>query len=129
MSQNNESNGVEVLFTESPASWNTRYQTKEGFVCQLTIRADKGKELLELTNAALKFLKEKGCTPYYYGNNSYNPADINNEKNGKETRFPEHHFDNSWCHIHQCRMKRRQKNGKVWFSHQVIGVWCNGKEA
>ena len=48
MSQNNESNGVEVLFTESPASWNTRYQTKDGFVCQLTIRAEKGKELLEL---------------------------------------------------------------------------------
>ena len=33
--------------TEAPASWNTKYTSPEGFICQITLRADSGKELLE----------------------------------------------------------------------------------
>ena len=40
-------------FTESPASWNTRYITPDGFTCQLTLRAETGKELLERANSAI----------------------------------------------------------------------------
>ena len=42
---------AEVLFTESPASWNTRYLTPDGFICQLTLREDNGVRLLEKTQA------------------------------------------------------------------------------
>lgn len=28
----------DVLFTESPVSWNTRYITPDGFECQFTLR-------------------------------------------------------------------------------------------
>jgi hypothetical protein len=46
MSENTSLNHS-VLSSEAPASWNTRYQTPEGFVCQITLRGDTGKELLE----------------------------------------------------------------------------------
>ena len=52
----------EVLFTESPASWNSRYVTPEGFVCQITIRGENGRDLLEKADIALKYLIEHGYT-------------------------------------------------------------------
>ena len=52
-----------VLSTEAPASWNTRYQTPEGFVCQITLRGDTGKDLLEKANAAITWLQENGFQP------------------------------------------------------------------
>ena len=97
----------DVLFTEAPASWNTRYVTPEGFVCQITLRADSGKDLLERANVALSFLLDHG----------YSPTD--NNHNGK---------DSKWCPIHQCEMKRREKDGKYWYSHKLDeGGWCRGK--
>ena len=39
-----------MLYTESPASWNTRYLTPNVFECPLTLRADNGQELLERAN-------------------------------------------------------------------------------
>lgn len=96
----------DVLFTEAPASWNTRYITPEGFVCQITLRADSGKDLLERANAALAFLLDHG----------YSPSD--NNHNGK---------DSKWCPIHQCALYRREKDGKVWYSHRLDeGGWCRG---
>ena len=52
-----------VVTTEAPASWNTRYQTPEGFICQLTLRGENGKDLLEKANVALKWLLENGYLP------------------------------------------------------------------
>ena len=46
-----------TLFTESPASWNTRYVTNDGFTCQLTLRAESGKDLLQNTG---KMVEVKG---------------------------------------------------------------------
>lgn len=46
-------------FTEAPASWNTRYVTPEGYVCQITLRGDSGKDLLEKADIALNF------TPFF----------------------------------------------------------------
>ena len=39
--------------TEAPASWPTKYVTPDGFVCQLTLLGESGKDLLEKANAAL----------------------------------------------------------------------------
>jgi hypothetical protein len=99
---------ADVLFTEAPASWNTHYFTPEGFVCQLTLRADNGMDLLERANAALAFLLAHG----------YSPSD--NNHNGK---------DRKWCPIHQCEMRRREKEGQVWYSHKLEdGGWCRGQQ-
>lgn len=47
---NNHTNGTttsEQLFSEAPASWNTRYLDPNGFECQITLRGESGSELLE----------------------------------------------------------------------------------
>ena len=35
--------------------------------------------------------------------------------------------DPSWCPLHNCKMKRHEKNGGVWYSHKVGKTWCKGK--
>ena len=101
---------TDVRYTESPASWNVRYATTSGFVCMLTLRSETGLELLEKADAALSFLLEKG----------YSPCDNNNHHNSKETKL---------CPIHNCEMKRREKDGKTWFSHKAgDGSWCYGRK-
>lgn len=35
--------------------------------------------------------------------------------------------DPGWCPIHECEMKRREKDGQVWYSHKTKDGWCNGK--
>lgn len=121
--------------TEAPASWNTKYITPDGFVCQLTLRGESGKDLLEKANAALTWLKDNGYLPCEntgfrpHSNGSKQDANLQANNNG--------HSDNgngnnnghaaNWCPIHQCEMKRWEKDGKVWFSHKVEGGWCTGK--
>ena len=100
---------ADVRFTESPASWNVRYTTMSGFVCQLTLRSETGLELLEKADAALSFLLEQGN----------HPCENNNNHNGKETKL---------CPIHNCEMKHREKDGKTWYSHKTDKGWCYGKE-
>ena len=34
--------------------------------------------------------------------------------------------DTSWCPIYNVKMKRRQKNGGVWYSHKTKDGWCRG---
>jgi len=93
-------------FNESPASWNTRYVTPNGFVCQITLRADSGKDLLERADVAMSFLLNHG----------YSPSELNH--NGK---------DSKWCPIHQCTMRRWEKEGRSWYSHKrEDGSWCRG---
>ena len=97
---------ADFLFTEAPASWNTRYVTQEGFVCQITLRADSGKDLLERADVAMSFLLNHG----------YSPSELNH--NGK---------DSKWCPIHQCTMRRWEKEGRSWYSHKrEDGSWCRG---
>jgi len=40
---------------------------------------------------------------------------------------PEEPSDPSWCSIHKVKMKRRQKNGGVWYSHKTKDGWCRGR--
>lgn len=35
--------------------------------------------------------------------------------------------DSSWCLIHNVKMKRRKKDGQVWYSHKTKDGWCRGK--
>ena len=111
-------------FTESPASRNTRYITPDGFTCQLTLRADKGLELLEKANGALTYLREQGNIPFY----GYS-KDNGNQQSQHQNNITENHTDDNpaWCPIHEQEMKKWNKNGKVWYSHKTEEGWCSGK--
>jgi len=114
MTTTNPTTKPDVLFTESPSSWNTRYITPQGFACQITIRGENGRDLLEKADIALKYLTEHGYTPDTYQRRN------GNKGNGATKQ----------CPIHQCQMKRYEKEGKTWFSHKTdSGDWCYGKQA
>ena len=132
---NNQTNGTkssEQLFSEAPASWNTRYVDTNGLECQFTLRSERGSELLEKAASATAYLLKNGCTPYVYRAGG-RPTENKTEqpKNGKEAHNGNGNNGNntnpSWCSIHQCEMKRWDKEGRIWYSHKVDGVWCSGK--
>ena len=109
-----------VLSTEAAASWNTRYQTPEGFVCQITLRGETGMELLEKANSAITWLQENGFQPGesfgFRKSNSVSSTPANG--NGS---------DPALCPIHNTQMKKWEKDGKVWYSHKTDAGWCTGK--
>lgn len=82
-------NKPESAFTEAPASWNTRYVTPEGFTCQITIRGENGKDLLEKAGIALAFLLQQGYKPEENHRGSHN-------YNGQDRKL---------CPIHRCDMR------------------------
>jgi hypothetical protein len=114
-----------TLFTESPASWNTRYITPDGFTCQLTLRSDTGRDLLERANSALAYLREQNCIPFY-GYQKYN--DHQDENKQVKSNNQQSNNDPVLCAIHQVEMRKYSKNGKSWYSHKLEdGTWCSGK--
>ena len=122
----------DVLFTEAPASWNTKYLTPEGFECQITLRAETGSELLEKAASAIAYLLKSGCLPYTYRPVARPAAET--KPNSEANKFangsrnsPDDKANPAWCPIHQCEMKRWDKDGRVWYSHKVDGIWCTGK--
>ena len=127
MDANNNHNTKVNDFPEAPASWNTKYVDPNGFECQITLRGESGSELLEKVTNAINYLLENGCTPYtYYRNGSQKPATKADES--KKVDIKPDGMDNlAWCPIHQCEMKRWDKNGRVWYSHNADGKWCSGK--
>jgi hypothetical protein len=101
---------LENTCLEANASWNTRYITPAGFVCQITLRGENGKDLLEKAGMALTYLSDHQFLP-----------DTSFRKNGNG--------EGKLCPIHQREMKHREKDGKSWFSHKVDdGSWCYGKQ-
>jgi hypothetical protein len=119
----------ELTFSEAPASWNTRYIDPNGFECQITLRGENGSELLEKAANAIAYLLQNGCAPYTFRPGIRQTENKTGEaKNGKPQSNGNGNSDNpSWCAIHQCEMKRWEKDGRVWYSHKVDGQWCTGK--
>ena len=126
---NNNSTQSETQIAEAPASWNTRYISPEGFECQLTLRAESGSELLEKVNGAIGYLLANDCIPYTYNRGGYRGPVNNKSKVAKGgNNSGENQFDDpAWCPIHQCEMKRWEKDGRLWYSHKVDDDWCKGK--
>jgi hypothetical protein len=114
-------------FSEAPASWNTRYVHPSGFECQITLRGDTGTELLEKVQIAIEYLLENDCQPYSY--NRYGGA-VKVKQQAEKTNqgnSSNNNDDQSWCPIHQCEMRRWEKDGRTWFSHKTDSGWCQGK--
>ena len=117
-------------FEEAPASWNTRYITPDGFTCQLTLRGETGIEILKKAQAAMAWLREQGCQPYYSGGyQSVSNTTSQPESDSKSSTLDNGSPDPSWCPVHNVTMKRRERNGQVWFSHKANGQWCKGKSS
>ena len=127
MDANNNHNTKVNDFPEAPASWNTKYVDPNGFECQITLRGETGSDLLEKAANAINYLLKNGCTPYvFYRNGSQKPTTKAEER--KQEDIKSDGKDNpAWCPIHQCEMKRWDKNGRVWYSHKADGEWCSGK--
>ena len=137
----NTSKTSELSFDEAPASWNTRYIDPNGFECQITLRGETGSELLEKAASAIAYLLKNGCTPYVYRPNARPTSEAKstpakshvtpetNGTNGTDGTYGTNsrYANPAWCPIHQCEMKRWDKNGRVWYSHKVDGQWCSGK--
>jgi hypothetical protein len=127
MNANNNHNSKVNDFPEAPASWNTKYVDPNGFECQITLRGESGSELLEKATNAINYLIENGCTPYvYYRNGTRQVENKAGDVKKEETQNDGNGKDNpAW--IHQCEMKRWDKDGRVWYSHKADGEWCRGK--
>ncbi len=108
--------------TEAPASRNTKYVTPDGFVCQLTLSGETGKDLLERANAALTWLKENGFLPCE--NNGFRTRSNGSKPDANAQTNNNGHSDNGDDNvhiypIHQVEMKRWEKDGRIWFSHNM----------
>ncbi len=135
MSENSSVKSNSVV-TEAPASWNTKYVTPDGFVCQLTLRGETGKDLLEKANAALAWLRDGGYKPFentpyrprYNGSKPAANAQGNNNGHSNNGNGDNGNGTANVCPIHNVEMKRWERDGKVWFSHKSQdGSWCTGK--
>lgn len=101
-----------AMLGEAPVSWNTRYMSKQGFECQLTLRGTDPGDLLRLANDLMTRMVEAGVEPL----NGYRKG------NGKPEAQDDH-----VCPIHKVPMKRYEKNGQAWYSHKAPdGSWCRG---
>jgi hypothetical protein len=78
----NNSTQSEIRMAEALASWNTRYISPEGFECQLTLRAERGSDLMEKVNSAITYLQTHECTPYTYNRGGYGGPANNKSTNG-----------------------------------------------
>jgi hypothetical protein len=125
-----ENNAIKpsTISIEAPASWNTRYVTSDGFICQLTLRADSGKELLEKAKMAVSHLLEIGCLPC---DNSTSRGKGNWKGANKQTTSSvglEKNSETQTCPIHNVEMRRFEKDGRIWHAHRSDEGWCNGKQ-
>jgi hypothetical protein len=75
-------------------------------------------------------LLANGCTPCVFnkGNghtqSTYSQPKVNDDvpSNGNGNGH-----EHSFCPIHECEMRKWEKNGRVWYSHKVGNEWCSGK--
>jgi len=63
-----------------------------------------------------------------YGELAGQLANLFNHNSQKAPQKPsEQPPDPSWCPIHKVKMKRRKKDGQVWYSHKTKDGWCRGE--
>jgi hypothetical protein len=110
-------------FTEAPTVWTVRYLSGAGFECQLTIRGENGKEVLEKAGVAMDYLLSTGIKPIA-GTPAAAPAAPQAPAGTSGPAAP----NPAWCSIHGCEMQKHEKDGKYWYSHRLeSGSYCKGK--
>lgn len=102
---------------EAKASWNTLYQSKEGFECQITLRGDDEKALAERAKKVMASLTKAGAEPikrFKYQNNNTGNRSEKKRENVKPKKSAKTYFDEEGVR----RCNRKQKSGEVC-SHPV----------
>jgi hypothetical protein len=103
-------------WTEAPASVKLKFEFR-GFDTMLTLRGESGAEVLPKLEAAITWLGEHGAGGLLTLSSG----------NGNEP-------ETKVCPLHGVAMKKREKYGDVWWSHQAINpatgekFWCRGEE-
>lgn len=130
MSDNSSTIKSSFVYSEAPASWNTRYLSPDGFVCQITLRGESGKELLDKAAVAMAHLLEIGCSPCDTNNPRSKPNGANQSNSNKEQQPPSNGTaqEKKECPIHHVEMRRFEKDGRAWYAHKTDNGWCNGKK-
>ena len=115
-------------YSETIATWTTRYLDPSGFECILSIQAESGSEALKKAQGAISHLTEAKCIPLRKeshnggnktnGNNSGGTVMVKSDSNSK----------NPICPIHGIEMTKWTKDGRTWYSHRWNDSWCNGKK-
>lgn len=75
-------NSLNTQMAEAPASWNTRNVSPEVLEYQLTLRAERGSDLLEKVNRAIAYLLNNDCVPYSYNRGGYRGPTTNKSFTG-----------------------------------------------
>jgi len=110
---------TERTWTEAPASVNLKCRYL-GYDVMITLRGETGGEVLPKLETAVEWLEGHGAAPADFGNGNGNGTD------SADSDGP------TICPIHHVAMKRREKNGDIWYSHKAHDAstgqeyWCRG---
>lgn len=101
---------------EGSAFWSVKYLNPNGFLCQLSLEASTGIEVLKRAQSALEHLKGMQCVPIQ------KVAELKENESSSKS-------DTSFCSIHHTQMKLWHKDGRSWYAHKSPDSgWCRGKQ-
>lgn len=109
----------ERTWTEAPASVNLKFNFR-GFDTMLTLRGESGADVLPKLETAIEWLQGHGAAATVAGNGNGNGT----QGGDSETKI---------CAIHGAKMRRREKQGDIWYSHRAFDengneYWCRGEQ-
>lgn len=113
MSEDQDEN---VSLKVKQASWSIDYVTSDGYVCKVRLVDDDESALLGRAGSVLNWLRSNGCRAQEHITETKSRKQAEGKKAGEKM-----------CPIHNVKMKKWEKNGKVWYSHLIDGEWCSGK--
>ena len=90
-----------------------------GYTASLALEDDAGAVLLDKAGAVLEKLAALGAEPAQAMARAAAPAEAQPVE--------------KICPVHGAKMRKREKNGEVWYSHKAYSpdgseFWCRGKE-
>lgn len=108
---------------EAPVSFTVRYRSTSGYDCMLTLRGHDATDILRQAHVLMERMAAAGALPH-----DDRPSNGARPASGDRGLADDHAGDPAWCPIHNCEMKRREKDGQTWYSHKTAdGEWCRGK--
>ena len=111
-----------ITNTQAGAEFNVFFKNNGGFKCHLKLHAPSGREVLEHAAGALAYLAANNFVPEH--STATTPTEPTREDLPQDGTASA-----SFCTIHNVEMKRREKDGQVWYSHKIAGTendWCRG---